>query len=439
MTFPIKYLSLNKAELEYEVELRGGTPGTVLDLRKQIVPLAEKLPADDISVSHLSAEVDLLGAKESLLKALANITSLNSEYDRGLYYRTEAILHHVSHRLDRICPEEAQSDVLQVCRSNLAISLDSLKKLSHQTRSHTVAEKAIAIPNITVKCEKSLTSDLAKLKYAGKTCVRAFIQRVDEYVIARGVSSDMLVNLAYEIFSDDALHWYRRIKDSVSSWSDIVEALKRDFSVSDYDYRLLDEIRARTQGVTENITVYVSIMEGIFSRLSKALSEDDKLEILLHNIRPFYATSLAASPAVKSIESLITICRNSEIFKARVSHFHEPLCATASTLAPDLAFKKAQPTAKSGYATYNRPANNVNVGYENNYQNNRNFVNSRQYPVSAVDSNYQRHAYCPRCRTDKHSLGECRAPHFPICFKCGKGGVRTPDCPDCRSRYQQKN
>lgn len=59
MSHPIKFLSLQKAELQYEVELRGGSSNTVKDLRRDIVKLSQLLPSEDILESHLSASDDL--------------------------------------------------------------------------------------------------------------------------------------------------------------------------------------------------------------------------------------------------------------------------------------------------------------------------------------------------------------------------------------------
>ncbi|KAL4713963.1 hypothetical protein ACJJTC_015617 [Scirpophaga incertulas] len=79
MSYPIKYLSLQKAELIYEVELRGGTGDSVQELRKQIIKLAQTLPADDILESHLDPADDLKEVKESLLKSQNNLISLKKE------------------------------------------------------------------------------------------------------------------------------------------------------------------------------------------------------------------------------------------------------------------------------------------------------------------------------------------------------------------------
>ncbi|WP_337235965.1 hypothetical protein, partial [Vibrio cholerae] len=61
----------------------------------------------------------------------------------------------------------------------------------------------------------------------------------------------------------------------------------------DHDYRLLGEIRSRTQGADEPVHIYFSIMSCMFARLNNPLSEEAKLEILLHNIRPHFSQQLA--------------------------------------------------------------------------------------------------------------------------------------------------
>lgn len=93
MSYQIKYLSLQKAELEYEVGVRGGTVGeNVQELRKQIVKLAPILPPEDILESHLEPSVDLAQVKDTLSKTKEYINSLKSKYDKNVYSRTETKL-----------------------------------------------------------------------------------------------------------------------------------------------------------------------------------------------------------------------------------------------------------------------------------------------------------------------------------------------------------
>lgn len=465
MSFNIKYLSLQKAELEYEVAVRGSSPAdSVSELRKQIVKLAPSLPPEDILESHLDANIDLRAVKETLIKTQNNILSLKNKFDKNLFIRTETMLHHVHHRMNRITPTSDCNDIYKVCRSNFKSQYNDILELkpqpAEQPASNNEPIDTATSGNTTetrlITCDKNLISDLGKIKYSGKTCVRSFIQKMEEFMLSRNIPSTKIMSYAYEFFTEDALHWFRCTKNKVNSWPELVELLKRDFSESDYDYRLLSEIRNRTQGEKENITIYLSIMHGMFSRLNKALPESEQLEIILHNIRPCYASTLAASPELNSLDSLKDICRNYETIQSRLRQFREPPKANSETLAPEFAYNKLPSPSCSFSNTYNNKKYNYyssshpNTYYKDKYHkpyfpNKNNSTNNntdppktnhnRTLPVAAVSSESSK-TYCPRCRNNTHSLSQCKLPHFPICFKCGKKGVRYPECPNCQPQEQ---
>lgn len=456
MSYPIKFLSLQKPELAYEVELRGGSGDSVSDLRKQIVKLGH-IESEDILESHLEPSEDLKCVKESLLKSQNNIVTLKTKFDKNLFLRTETLLNHVYHRINRITNTPEVADVYKICVSNFNSQYKDLTAL----KSQLVTSKApststvsnVELPAISVSCERNLSSDIGKLKFSGKTCVHSFIQKVEEFVQSRGIAYDKILSLAFEIFTDDALHWYRYNKDRVSTWQELCVILKKDFSNSDYDYRLAAEIRSRTQGERENIIIYISIMHGLFSRLSKPFSEEEKLEILLHNIRPCYANTLAASPEIKSIDSLVSVCKNYENIQSRFSLFQEPPRVSSNTLAPEFAYKHNTFTNSS----YKNNFKNVSYQQKTYYSTDNNKYNKNTTAVASVQSEdnidetnninaiatTSKQAFCPRCRTNGHSLRNCQKERTILCFiyRCGKKDFRFPECPDCnpKSNENQKN
>lgn len=447
MAYPIKIFSLQKAELEYEVAIRGGTIGeSVSDLRKQIVKLITLVPSEDILESHLESVDDLKGAKESLIKSLNNITTLKSKFSKSLYDRTETLLNHLYHRLNRVDSSSAEAgELYKICITNFKSQYKDLLSMKPQADNPAQTSASSELKNeqvnVSVSCERQSHAELSKLKFSGKTCVRSFIQKAEEFMMSRSIPKEKMILFAYEIFTDDALHWYRHIRDKINTWDEVVLQLKQDFSENDYDYRLLAEIRSRTQGELENIVVYISIMRGMFSRLGKPLSEQDQLEILLHNIRPTYASTLASSPDITSIEGLQNSCRRYENVQSRLKQFREPPKVNADTLAPEFAYTKQS----TNYNNTNKNQYNYNkINYHKTYPNSNNY-NSYNYNKNAskptttlqvneitdtsIDTINQ--MYCPRCRTNTHTLGSCDQPHFLICFKCGKKDVKYPQCPNC--------
>lgn len=192
----------------------------------------------------------------------------------------------------------------------------------------------------------------------------------------------------------------------------------------------------------------------MFSRLNKPLQESEQLEIILHNIRPCYASTLAASPELNNLDTLKEVRRNYEIIQSRLKQFREPPKANSETLAPEFAYSK-QPIPSCSFSnTYNNKKYNYyhsshpNNDYKDKYTkpNSSNFSNknntttdlnktnqNRTLPVAAVSSEHTK-IYCPRCRNNTHSLRQCKLPHFPIRFKCGKKGVRYPECTNCQKQ-----
>ncbi|KAF9412800.1 hypothetical protein HW555_008803, partial [Spodoptera exigua] len=368
--------------------------------------------------SPLDARQDLKGCLEVLTKIQLNLET--SDPSVASLLRTQNMLNHLHNRVERITRSDdikKEYDDIVSSYKNFSQKLSTLlaKKPSTSTSLNVPSagfakDSASTVPEpqnvISVSCDRT-SSDLSKLKFTGKTCVRSFIQRVDEFILARNIPQQKVLSFASEIFQDDALHWYRAVKDKVSSWPELARLLKEDFSQADYDYRLISEIRSRTQGERENITIYLAVMNGMFSRLSTPPSEVDQLEILLHNIRPCYASTLAAAPQISTIDTLRSLCRNYETFQTRLSQFQEPPKVTSDTLAPEFAY------TKDVHKYINKPNNNNHNKY-NNSNNSNNYSNNKY--IHAVNV-AKKEPYCPRCRNNTHHIRQCKAPRDIVCFK----------------------
>ncbi|KAL4704632.1 hypothetical protein ACJJTC_002889 [Scirpophaga incertulas] len=98
MSYPIKFLHLQKSELQYEVTIRGEIPAsTVLELRRQVCKLTQIYPSDDIADSCLELIDDIKGISETLTKLKANLESLSLAFDENLIDRTRSLLNHLRH------------------------------------------------------------------------------------------------------------------------------------------------------------------------------------------------------------------------------------------------------------------------------------------------------------------------------------------------------
>lgn len=460
----IKYFLLNKNELSYEVLIRGEEPATsVIELKKQISKLVPTLPSTDILESGLDATEDLAAASASVDELASRVGALEEKFDASPYERARALASHLYYRLKRISTADpALAKSLKAIIANFMTLYNKLRALKGSvpdTQTTQPQPQCSASPSIIVNCDHSLDTNKVP-KFNGETCVRLFLQKLQEYTAARNISHEKLLNNASQFFSGNALHWFRSNKQHLNSWELLEKRLIEDFTLYDHDYRLLKEINDRTQGESESIVIYLAVMSQMFSRLIDPISEKDQLKILLHNIRPCYANVLASNPsAIESISALSSVCRNYEKIQTLTSQFHEPPKVTDNTIAPDLAFQNVISKNKSNN-NYNRYNSNYNK-YNPNYKN----YNNKQYEYNQKSNNYNKYTkfsqgnshtdtkhvapinssvahcsynrnqakFCPRCRTDKHSLHECKQDRFPICFKCGMKNVKYPDCPTCHS------
>lgn len=407
---PISFNLLLKDELEYEIKIRGAKPADgVPAMKAQIRSLNKDIPTDEVIACDIDVESELKliqskisSLEELMAKAASKFGSLKS------LNRMQSLAHHLFHRLGRLDSDDAEVAsmivVLQERLNRILLKLDSTMHHFKSSLSQHIdsVEPAInSMNNNGNSCEKNSFDAKAavhklNIHFNGKTCVKAFLQRLEELCLSRGVSELKLFNSAAELFTDEALCWYRGVRSEIHSWTELKSLLLDEYLPSDYDHRLMAEIRSRTQGVDENIINYLSIMQNYFSRLSRPISEEEKLNIVLYNIRPFYTAQLALNP-VESWADLKKKCRLLEGARERSRNFTEPPKVNSSFLAPDLGCKGRDRSVAAGIAAVESTNNN----------------------------------FCVRCRVEGHSLRNCRAPKKLICYRCGEEKVTARNCPKC--------
>lgn len=401
---PIAFNLLKKDELEYEVRARLAVPlSTVMDLRCQVRKLNSEIPTDEVAeyTGDIGEELDVIASKiqelHSLLQASqARHTSLK------ILNRVQAAAHHLYHRITRLTPSESESERhLQLSDQlhKLLTRLDDVLlnfKSALSPDANPGAYASPSSPHIAVPAAPAARYNAVQkmdLKYNGKTCVKAFLRRLEQVRASRDIPDSLLFRSACELFTDQASSWFDGVCDQVHCWADLKTLLIRDYLPVDYNERLLSEIRSRTQGLDESIVNYVSVMLTYFSRLESPLTESEKLNIILQNIRPFYSKQLALFP-ITSISELKDHCRQLEAASQRAKRFTEPNRDVSKSLAQDLVYKPVTSTKD----------------------------------VSAVGSIAN---FCVRCRVNGHTLKECKAAHRLVCYRCGEENVTAKTCRKC--------
>lgn len=205
--------------------------------------------------------------------------------------------------------------------------------------------------------------------------VVAFLERVEELRVARGASKELLFQSAVDLFTGDAIAWYRSIKSRVHSWEELVGALRVDFLPADFDDLVWEEVRARKHSKGEKVGVYIAVMENLFSRLTIKPDESSRLRIIKKNLQSVYIARLSLVE-VNSIRELGVLCRKIE-----------------DTLAPPKDGMRSQ------------IGNRINI-------------------VTGLSKRLE----CWNCKKEGHTFNKCTKPLQKFCFACGKANETSRSC-----------
>lgn len=250
-----------------------------------------------------------------------------------------------------------------------------------------------------------------RLQFDGISSVTSFLERIEELRLSRGVSKERLLRSAPEVFTKDALLWYRM--GNFVSWDDLVEKLRAAFQPHDYEYSLWEEIRRRTQGSHERIINYVAVMENLFKKLSVLPSERDRVQIMRRNMLPNIQTQLSLQP-LTSISELIQLARTIEETELRIQKFVPPPSNLRHLVEPDLAYKKP-----SG-------SNVASVKIE-----------TKSQPSQSSDQYNGSQPTCWNCNQTGHRFKKCKEPRKIFCFRCGQSNVIASTCPKCSKNLER--
>lgn len=256
-----------------------------------------------------------------------------------------------------------------------------------------------------------------KLQFDGESSVTSFLERVEELRISRNVSHDQLLRSAVELFTKDALLWYRTQK--FHSWEELVCKLKQDFQPYDYELDMWEEIRRRTQGAKERVISYVSTMENLFNRLGENKpTEKSRVDWIRRGLLPHIQAQLSLQVA-DSVSELTRLSRMVEETFTRTQKFCPPPTNYRNLLEPDLAYRKPPNSNPSSTCSP--------IGFDSR---NVSDVSTSNTGIVGEVSNGNS-PICWNCGKSGHRFKKCSEPRKVFCYRCGKENVVAKNCPKC--------
>ena len=251
--------------------------------------------------------------------------------------------------------------------------------------------------------------------------VNQFIERVNELSVSRNVTEERLFYGASELFSGDALIWFRSIRHEIFNWSELMARLRKDFLPADFTNDLWDEIRSRKQGYNEKVIIFIAVLENLFHRLPFLPPENVRLEQIIRNLQPYFQSQLTLRH-VPSILALREMCKALEDTKLHIDRFKNTSSnQTRNILEPDLSTRVTQPRRINEIET-----NNITNPFVNN---NISAVNTTSDTPN--NNNSVTRFLCWNCKQTSHQWRNCNQPLNRFCYGCGMPNVTIKNCTKC--------
>lgn len=220
-----------------------------------------------------------------------------------------------------------------------------------------------------------------------------FLNQVDVIASAEKATDGELHRSAIYLFEGFAKTWYMAFRRNYNSWGELVTGLKIQFLPHDYEYWQMKDIENRFQKSDESFGVFLAAMELMFNELPYITEERRKVQIIRRNLLPAYQDRLALVDT-NTLAQLTFACDRIE--KSQYS-----------------AMRRAQ--QQPSFSQTRPETERISV------------------PVHDL-STYR----CFNCKNLGHHFNDCRMERRLFCFRCGKSNFSTLNCPNCKSKNQER-
>lgn len=470
----IKPRHLLLPEIDYELKIRNiHTQKDRADKIKILNRILEKEAKGNNSIKLDSYDYNFEKEQDEINTTLISITALVLEFEGNpldsLFQRIKSRLAHLIARINRVViPEEGDSDSIQkyknetyaTCLSLEADVFDKVTSFSNKNPESIPSQSVstpVSLPTSIISCSNSRNPISEwNLKFSGDPRkVYDFLERVSELSSAYDIDVQQLFKSAILLFSDEGLLWFRNIRDSISSWTELVQKIKQDFLLPNSDDEIWNQIKSRKQRKEESVTIFISHMQNLFSGLTRFLCESTKVKFIRQNLCPDYVTA----PALIDVETVAQLSnlvkRLEEANVLRIKHFSFPV-RQVSSYGCD-----SHPSTSNERSNYfhNNNSNQNNTRHPNSKRTNLNHdsttnKNSKFRENSSRDSENKNVSVsetktssnnspstslhkkpsackCWNCGRIGHVYNDCRGTKRTFCYKCGLPNVTVKTCTRC--------
>lgn len=279
-----------------------------------------------------------------------------------------------------------------------------------------------------------------KISFNGETDAMTFLERLEEIQVRENISTNRLLPVLPDLFTDKALLWCRNNRSRWTAWEDFLKDFRDFYLPTDYRINLEAEISQRLHRRNERGQDYVIAVQTLVRRHGE-MKPDRELYWLYRNLLPEYKMYIRRHDFSNVTELTASIREYEELWSDNRRGHSEP----PRELAPQPRPREPNPSRPPFSLTTPRTVPNMTTQTTRNpirrpYQNRTspartNNVNERpNHPTTSRPSNPDRtplhpsNRQCWRCGQTGHFRDQCRNTAVIFCSRCKRQGVMSRDC-----------
>lgn len=250
------------------------------------------------------------------------------------------------------------------------------------------------------------------ISFDGKGDPASFLERLEEVMLAEGVTPQRMLPCIPQILKGGAALWYRNNRNVCKSWNDFVREFQNFYYPVNYHEELEIEISRRLQKPNEPVANYITELQAMMRRHG-TMSEAQMLSWLYRNLLPEFRRQVRRTD-FNDISSFTKAVRDFETLNAEINQ-----CKLAESIPKPREANRIRP---GGMEKPSRIQISSTPGL-------------RQEPVStkvqksnagSVPRNSE--MLCWRCGQKGHFRQQCRNQPKLFCSRCRREGIMTRDC-----------
>uniref|UniRef100_A0ABD2WGX5 Ty3 transposon capsid-like protein domain-containing protein n=1 Tax=Trichogramma kaykai TaxID=54128 RepID=A0ABD2WGX5_9HYME len=394
-------------------------------------------------------------------------TTMNTTQDDLLNFSIDS-----QHQLDPLAnhfsPRETELTVEKKL-NNLYLQYNIFVEQINQTsRENTLSTITPALPSTSFN--NSVNFDNAKRQQIDFSCktkqllrgydlkfgrndkddAESFITKLKTVQELTNIAEKDLLRFMPSMLTGDAEIWAEPLYTQWDTLEKFIEDLRLQYGIPNFQMRLEDEIRNRTQGPDEKITTFIAKIRLLMNKISPQWSEKKQLNRIYENLHPKYLKNIKRSQ-FNNFKELTLIGQEAESLIDKEQNYKPP--PTERSLVPKAAYASKKNNNNNGtkkneiaaienknLQKYNKPPNNnynenyTSRSFTNNYVKKNNSTasneNRQQKPAqqTAAPANDRdkpkRDDNCWICKASDHWAMLCPNKDGDICYRCRTKGFR---------------